>query len=162
MGPSPKERVDGLVNDLAKSKTKILIPTPALSEVLIRAGKVAASQYLAVIRKSAHFHIESFDERAAIEVALMTKGAIDRGDKRAGSAETWAKVKFDRQIVAISKVNGASVIYTDDANLAAFAKAQGLRTLGVAELPVPRELAQTDWVEESRAQASATPDEDDK
>src|SRR5688572_11831120 len=69
----PKERVDGLVSELAKSKTKIIIPTPALSEALVRAGSVAAAQYLARIRKSAHFIVEPFDERAAIEVALMNK-----------------------------------------------------------------------------------------
>jgi hypothetical protein len=144
----PRERIDGLVAELTKSKTKIVIPTPALSEALVRAGKIAAAQYLARIRRSAQFRIEPFDERAAVEVALMTKDAMDKGDKKAGSADTWAKVKFDRQITAVAKVNGASTIYSDDGNLARFARAQGLRVISVAQLPIPDEAAQTDWVKE--------------
>jgi len=144
----PKERIDGLVLELAKSKTKIIIPTPALSEVMVRAGKVAASHYLAIIRRSAHFRIESFDERAAIELALMTADAIEMGDKKYGSDDTWAKVKFDRQIVAISIVNAASIIYTDDRNLAIFARRQGLRAVGIADLPIPEATAQTDWLQD--------------
>jgi len=38
----PKERIDGLLVDLAKAKTKIIIPTPALSETLVRAGRAPA------------------------------------------------------------------------------------------------------------------------
>jgi hypothetical protein len=144
----PKERVDGLVSDLAKSKTKILIPTPALSEALVRAGSVAAAQYLAKIRKSAHFMIEPFDEKAAIEVALMTKNAIDNGNKKAGSQESWTKVKYDRQIVAIAKVNGVTTIYTDDGGLKNFAKTSGLRAIGLGELMIPDRSAQIDWVQE--------------
>ena len=142
----PKERVDGLISDLAKSKTKIIIPTPALSEALVRAGSVAAAQYLARIRKSAHFIVEPFDEKAAIEVALMNKHAIDSGDKKAGSLESWTKVKFDRQIVAIAKVNNVGTIYTDDVGLKAFAKASGLRAIGLGELTIPDASAQIDWV----------------
>jgi hypothetical protein len=143
----PKERIDGLVSDLAKSKTKILIPTPALSEALVRAGSVAAAQYLAKIRKSAHFAIEPFDEKAAIEVALMTKHAIDNGDKKAGSKESWIKVKYDRQIAAIAKVNGTTTIYTDDGGLSKFARANGLRAIGLGELNIPDKSAQIDWVD---------------
>ena len=33
-----KERIDGLIEQLDKEKTKIIIPAPALSELLVRAG----------------------------------------------------------------------------------------------------------------------------
>ena len=36
------------------------------------------------------------------------------GNKKDGSGEPWAKIKYDRQIVAIAKVIGASAIYSDD------------------------------------------------
>jgi hypothetical protein len=144
----PKERVDGLLADLVKAKTKILIPTPALSEILVRAGTIAGAAYLTKIRKSAHFVIEPFDERAAVELSLMVKQAIDNGDKKAGSDESWTKVKFDRQIVAIAKVNGASAIYTDDRGLKNFAASYGLKAIGLGELPIPEKLAQIDWVKE--------------
>jgi hypothetical protein len=34
----PKERIDYLVQQLDKAKTKIIVPTPALGEALVRAG----------------------------------------------------------------------------------------------------------------------------
>ncbi|TPN29607.1 type II toxin-antitoxin system VapC family toxin [Mesorhizobium sp. B2-3-3] len=153
-----KERIDGLVVDLSKRKVKIIIPTPALSEALVRAGSVAGANYLARIRKSGWFRIESFDERAAIEVAEMTKGAIDRGDKKDGSDATWTKVKYDRQIVAIAKVNSAPAIYSDDINLTSFARRNGLRVISVADLNVPNEASQMDWVNQANEQASQEPD----
>ena len=122
---------------------------------MVRPGKAAAMQYLATIKKSAHFRIEDFDERAAIEVALMTKDAIDKGDKKDGSKETWAKVKFDRQIVAIAKVNRVTVIYTDDNNLRKLAASQGVRAIGVGELPIPDAASQADWVKELDDQATS-------
>lgn len=144
----PKERIDGLLANLAQSRTKIMIPTPALSEAMVRAGPVASAQYLALIRKSAHFTIEAFDERAAMEVALMLKKAIDGGDKKAGSQESWIKVKYDRQIIAIAKVAGIATIYTDDNGLANFARANGLKPIGLSELPIPEKSAQMDWVDD--------------
>jgi hypothetical protein len=92
--------------------------------------------------------IEPFDEKAAIEVALMTKHAIDNGDKKAGSQESWTKVKYDRQIVAIAKVNGVTTIYTDDGGLKNFAITSGLRAIGLGELMIPDRSAQIDWVQE--------------
>jgi hypothetical protein len=50
-----------------------------------------------------------------------------------------AKIKFDRQIVAIAKVTGATVIYSDDKNLRNFATANNIATVKLAELPLPAE-----------------------
>lgn len=153
-----KERIDGLVADLSKRKVKIIIPTPALSEALVRAGAVAGEAYLARLKKSGWFKIESFDERAAIEVAEMTRSAIDRGDKKDGSDATWAKVKYDRQIVAIAKVNSASAIYSDDINLTSFAKRAGLHVINVAELNVPDDSLQMDLLNQPAEQRYSSVD----
>jgi hypothetical protein len=77
----------------------------------------------------------------------MTKHAIDNGDKKAGSKESWIKVKYDRQIAAIAKVNGTTTIYTDDGGLSKFARANGLRAIGLGELNIPDKSAQIDWVD---------------
>ena len=61
------------------------------------------------------------------------------GGIRAGSTESMAKIKFDRQIVAIAKVVGATTIYSDDKNLLNFAKANNIATVKLAELPLPPE-----------------------
>jgi hypothetical protein len=46
-------------------------------------------------------------------------------------------MKFDRQIVAISLVNGATVLYSDDDGVAKFAAGCGLKVKRVVDLPVP-------------------------
>ena len=140
--PYARERLDGLVVELEQRRTKIIIPTPALSEALVRAGPATGALYLNRIKRSAAFRIEPFDERAALEVAAMARGAIDRGDKKDGGTGTWAKIKYDRQIVAIAKVNRVSAIYSDDENVQTFGKAQGLMVLSIGDLPIPDTVAQ--------------------
>lgn len=137
-----RERVDFLIQRLEKNRTKIIIPTPALSEILVRAGR-AGPQYLAQINSTAVFRTAPFDERAAVEVAAMTRSALDGGDKRGGAEGTWAKVKYDRQIVAIAKVQGATTIYSDDIGVQRLGNGIGLTVVRLFELPLPPEDPQT-------------------
>jgi predicted nucleic acid-binding protein len=136
-----KERLDFLLQELEKSRTKIIIPTPALSEVLVRAGS-AGPTYLDRLGSSAAFRIVPFDQRAAVEVAIMTRAAITAGDKRGGADGTWAKIKYDRQIIAIAKVEGANTIYSDDNGVRSFAVQAGISVIRIGELPLPPEVAQ--------------------
>lgn len=129
-------RLEHLVQSLDKTRYTILIPTPALSEVLIGAGD-AAPQYLEILNRSRCFRILPFDQRAAVEAAAAHREAMDSGDKREGSEASWAKVKFDRQIVAIAKVAAARVIYSDDDDIARFAERDGLEVVTRAQLPQP-------------------------
>jgi hypothetical protein len=78
-----------------------------------------------------------FDTIAAVEAALMTRAALSTGDKRGGLGAPWAKVKFDRQIVAIAKVARATMIYSDDADVRTLAAAENIPVIGLAELPLP-------------------------
>jgi hypothetical protein len=129
-----RERIDYLVEELEKSRTKILIPTPALSEILVRAGSAGPS-YLDRINSSAAFRIAPFDQRAAVEVAAMTRDAMAAGNKRGGAQGTWAKVKYDRQIIAIVKVEAADTIYSDDNDVRKLAVQAGLAVIRIADLP---------------------------
>jgi len=135
----PKERIEFLIQRLQREKTKLIIPTPALSEALVRAGNEGAAQIVEHLNKFAVFRIEPFDTRAAIELAAMSREALGRAGKRGGTTAVWAKVKFDRQIVAIAKVVGASVIYTDDGDVVTFAKQAGIKAIGLTDLPLPVE-----------------------
>jgi hypothetical protein len=78
---NPKERIDHLVQGLEKAKIKIIIPTPVLSEVLVRAGIAASQQIVDHLSKAAVFRIEPFDTRAAIEVAVMTVMPLPSGER---------------------------------------------------------------------------------
>jgi predicted nucleic acid-binding protein len=136
-GPRLKERLDILLNDLAKAKTKVLIPTPALSEFLVKADV----GLLQAINNTSAFKIVPFDERAAIEAAELTKNAIrESGKKDPVVAATWSKIKFDRQIVAIAKVESAEAIYSTDPEIAKHAKKVGIPCFGIADLSTPQIL----------------------
>ena len=138
---SKDNRVEFLVNSLDRARTKIIIPTPALSEVLVGAGN-AASEYLDVIVRSSRFKLVSFGTRAAVEAAAAHREAIGAGDKREGTEAPWAKVKFDRQIVAIAKVEGARIIYSNDADIVRYSARDGLEVINFDKLPFPPENLQ--------------------
>jgi predicted nucleic acid-binding protein len=131
-----KERVDGLIAGAEQGSEIILIPTPALSEVLVVVAP-DVQKYLDELSNQACFKVVPFGERAAIEVALRTKAAKKRGDKREGVASAWDKVKYDRQIVAIAKVEGASIIYSTDRHIHAHAELWGIKVLNISDLPIP-------------------------
>jgi predicted nucleic acid-binding protein len=134
--PQAHERVQQLIKKLDASKTKILIPTPVLSECLVHAG-AALEGYLAVLQGQAVFRIAPFESKAAIELALMVRKAIGNGDKRGGINAPWAKLKFDRQIVAIAKVEGVSALYSDDPDIKHLGAACDIEVRGIADCPLP-------------------------
>lgn len=136
-------KLDYLLDSLDQAGEKIIVPTPALSEILVLAGQ-AGPNYLAQLEKGRPFRIVDFDKRAAIQHAAMTASAIHSGDKKEGSSESWAKVKFDRQIVAIAKVEGCSTIYSDDKGVRNFAQRNGMSVIQMAELPMPHTGPQSD------------------
>jgi hypothetical protein len=89
-----KERIESLVAKLANAKTKIVIPTPVLSEILIKAGP-GGPKYIDILRSTRSSRLRRH-ERSSIECAATLADAQSQGDKKAGSASTWARVKFDR------------------------------------------------------------------
>jgi hypothetical protein len=112
----------------------VLVPT--LCELLVTEG-ADVQDVLTTLRSSAYIRVESFDERAAVELAMRLRDARRAGDQREGLPITKNAMKFDRQIVAIALVSGASVLYSDDDGVAKFAAGCGLAVKRVADLPVP-------------------------
>lgn len=147
MGPnnSPvekfRERLEHLVDVLTKNRTKIIIPAPAWGEFLVHADR-AAEKYVLKIESSAVFQIAPFDKMCAVEVAAMTREAMDTGGSRGRANDTKAKIKYDRQIIAIARFLGAQTIYSDDKGMATFGKKIGLTVTSTAELPLPPEDSQ--------------------
>lgn len=133
---SAKERVDGLIARAEKDGEIILIPTPALAEVLIVVAP-DIQPYMDKLENQAFFKIVPFGPRAAIEVAMRTKLAIKKGDKRDGVRRDWDKVKYDRQIVAIARVEGAAVIYSTDEDIHKHGEIWGVKVLNISDLPIP-------------------------
>lgn len=133
--------MDFLVSTLDKRREKIIVPTPALSELLVHAAG-AGPEYLDILNKTAAFKIVNFDDRAAVEVAAAIREAITAGNKKSGAVGTWAKVKFNRQIVAIAKVAGATAIYSDDDDIARLAKLCGIPVIRLCGLQLSPDDAQ--------------------
>lgn len=129
-------RTAHLIERLEKSNTIIIIPTPTLSELLVKAGP-AGNNFVAQLQKSSVFRIQPFDVRAAVELAQMTNAIASAADKRATIDAPWSKIKFDRQIVAIAKVHNAKAIYTDDGKLITFAQMHDIPCIRIADLPIP-------------------------
>jgi predicted nucleic acid-binding protein len=131
-----RERVDFLLATLQKAKRRVVIPTPALSEVLIRSGKEGLA-YVHFLQKSEFFDIRPFDVISAIELSEINRRAIAEGNKTAKGEAPYQKIKVDRQIVAICKIAGVKTIYACDKALMNCAKQAGLSVVGLHELPLP-------------------------
>jgi predicted nucleic acid-binding protein len=138
-------RITHLVSVLSEAREKIIVPTPVLSELLIHAG-AAMEQYLHTLNGQASFRIANFDQKAAIEAAIAMSDAIRRGGIRVDATDpqaTRGKVKFDRQIVAIAKAEGATAVYSDDGDVVKYAQQAGLKAYRTADLDLPPEDPQT-------------------
>jgi len=140
-----KERVQGLVSELEKQGSTIVAATPAVSEIMVRAGVQAGQAWLSIMNQSKAFKVVPFDAKAAIEVAIMA-GHMLHGERGKDATDgTRAKVKYDRQIVAIAHTEGATVFYTDDSGQARLAMRLGMTVRGLADLPIPVTVAQTNF-----------------
>jgi predicted nucleic acid-binding protein len=127
-----KERVAHLVATMDASDDIIGVPTPAMSEVLVRAG-AGREKYVSILSDRWKFQIISFDTRAAIEAAELVAAIKAKGERW----DTWAKVKFDIQIVSIAKAEGATIIYSDDRDIENYAKRFQIKVIRICDLPLP-------------------------
>ncbi|HWB85308.1 MAG TPA: hypothetical protein VG675_14290 [Bryobacteraceae bacterium] len=129
------ERVSGLVETLSRKKAKIIIPTPALAEIMM-AGR-AISEYIEGVRQFSCFQVRAFDERAAIELAARLGNHQKKNRRRFKKVAAWNKIKFDRQIVAVAKSQGAQAVYSDDIHVRKFALECGMDAHKLGDLPIP-------------------------
>lgn len=129
-----KQRIDYLIRKLHKARTKVVIPSPALSELLVHAG-TAVNDYVQKLQQTP-FSVVPFDTRAAIECAQTIR---KYGIKGKGQNNPRAKIKFDRQIVAIAQVAGADTIYSDDADIYSYGKQAGIKVVRSHELELDPE-----------------------
>jgi predicted nucleic acid-binding protein len=123
-----RERVEHLISTLQKQNAKIIIPTPSLGEILVRAKD--GPKMLAELGSNKHIRVVPFDVKAAVEFSLM------QASRQRKPPEGKVKAKFDDQIVAIARIEGATVIYSDDKDIPKIVgKTMGV--VGIASLPLP-------------------------
>ena len=78
-----RERVDYLIGSLQGSGERIVIPSPALAELLIAVGH-SRNQILHELTHSPKFLIAPFDTKAALELALFAANHSQTGGKEEG------------------------------------------------------------------------------
>jgi predicted nucleic acid-binding protein len=126
-----RDRLAYLIERLDDGGADIVIPTPALAEVLSVATR-DPSAALATLDAQARFRVVPFDQRAATECGIRIRDGL-RG--RDSGQTTRPAVKFDSMILAVAIVEQATAIYTDDDALRGRARAAGLRAYGFDDLP---------------------------
>jgi hypothetical protein len=134
-GAQARQRLNHLLDTLDQQNAIALLPAPSLVELLMRAPG-GATQIAAIVDRLSRFVVAAFDERAAIECGIMLSQRYRLGTRRR-SKEQPAKVKFDHQIVAIAKIQGATTIYSDDEDLAKLADLAGIACVGIWQTPLP-------------------------
>ena len=135
--PNAIRRAQYLVERLGKSRQKIILPTPAAAELLTAIGPTA-QKYYDIVAKSRLFEVAPFDQKCAIELALLNTTIFSEEDKK-NKVEPYQKIKTDRQIIAILKASGAETIYTDDRALANRAAVCGIAAVTTMELQEPEQ-----------------------
>ena len=141
-----RERLDHLINTLDSEGIKLLVPTPALSEVLVKAGNEGPT-LIDELNTQAVFKIADFDQRAAVESAQINRKLKQLG-KQSSSSGSKVKTKFDVQIVAIAKVNDADIVYSQDSDLKVLGDIANIIVERVEDLPTPP-ATQTDLFDEA-------------
>jgi hypothetical protein len=74
-----RERVNALVQEIADGGEQVLVPSPALAEVLATPD-CDMEEVLSTLRVSAFIRIGDFDQRAAVELAIRLRNAAAAGD----------------------------------------------------------------------------------
>jgi len=140
--PDDVARLDELLKIVAAKDGKIIIPMPCFAEYLVGTDEATAAWIQALERKKA-VALAPFDRRAAFECALLDRRALTAGNKKGGRKEPWQKIKIDRQIIAIARVQRVDELISDDNGLRSTALVTGLGVRAISELDLPASARQS-------------------
>ncbi|GHT96824.1 hypothetical protein FACS1894116_14480 [Betaproteobacteria bacterium] len=126
-------RIQGLFQDVAENKEKILLPAPALAELVAH----ASGEEMALVGSDI-FRVAPFDAKAAYECAVFLR----KWAKTTKQPRQRVRAKFDFQILAIAKTNDVALFVTDDRQFLRQAMAEGIAAKLVSELPIPDHFRQ--------------------
>jgi hypothetical protein len=135
-----RDRLEFLIERISQDEDAILIPTPTLAEILVKTPPDKIDELLKRLKTSPWFRVEAFDAAAAVELGMRTARAIAAKDKWEGLQADHTKIKFDRQIVSVAIVNGATEIISDDRDVWAICERWNFPAHSVESLPLPPAL----------------------
>lgn len=135
-------RVEALIQRAAKSRKRIVLPAPAVTEYLAgMKSSLALALASETINTSRSFRVAEFGQKATIETAVVI-AKVKSTASRKHEGKTWAKAKFDWQIVAIAKVEGVEAIYTTDDDVVRATKHFGIQGVRIETMELPAEARQ--------------------
>lgn len=131
-------RAEALIERVETLKAVAIIPAPVLAEYLIGLEPKTYQLHLDIINGSASIEVIPFDQSAAIECALL----VNEQEKKMMNAEAQqAKLKFDRQILAIAISSGAKELWTHDKTLYRRCAASCIVPMSLADIdPKPEQM----------------------
>ena len=129
--------MDGLAT--CSRKGVVVIPAPVVSEYLLGIDRGHYQTHLDTLNSVKSIEVIPFDQLAAIECAML----VSRQEmKQLDPNATMAKLRYDRQILAIAIAAGAKEIWTHDKQLFKKAKAIGITVKSLAHIqPKPEQLS---------------------
>ncbi|WP_422102003.1 hypothetical protein [Vreelandella sp.] len=143
---NPEGRAETLLDLMATKADRILIPTPALSEILVRVeDHDLHREYLTLINSMACFDLISFDAISAINCAQLVNNSELKQLK--GVEDDKKKISFDRQIIAMTQAHGGDELWTHDKKMLMKAEAVGIAVKSLAD--VASNMSQLELKEES-------------
>ncbi len=123
--------------------TEVAIATPTLAELMVKLTGPMSSQALEVLKT--RLRIFPFDERAALLMAKLNAMRIADGELKRIAKElavNYRYLRFDLQILAVAKANGATCVYSQDDRMRTFAAGF------ILSEPIPAEVvAQRTWMD---------------
>lgn len=142
---NPESRAEALLDLMTAKADRILIPSPALSEILVRVDPTLHREYLSIINSIACFDLVSFDALSAINCAQLVNSAELKQLKDV--EDDKKKISFDRQIIAITQAYNGDELWTHDVKMLKKAEAVGIVVKSLAD--VASNMRQIDLMEES-------------
>lgn len=142
-------RVEAFLLFASTGANHVIIPTPALSEFLVGVAMEDYQHYLDLFHGYSSIELAPFDQRAAVECALLVSAGERKQMGPDDLMQTKAKVNFDRQILAVGKSHNAEIIVSHDSTLLAKAESVGMTAQTFANFEIRPE--QGDLLDSARS-----------
>lgn len=131
-------RAEALIEHIEASKGTVVIPAPVVSEYLMGIERSAYQTHLDILGGTRSIEVAPFDQLAAVECAMLIS---NQEMKMLDPESRMAKLKYDRQILAIALASGAKQLWTHDQQLFKRANAAGLTAKSLASISAkPKQL----------------------
>lgn len=131
-------RAEALIEHIEAVRGTVVLPAPVVAEYLMGIDRSVYQTHLDILGGTKSIEVASFDQLAAVECAMLLS---NQEMKMLDPDSKMAKLKYDRQILAIALANGAKQLWTHDQQLFKRANAAGLTAKSLASItPKPKQL----------------------